>query len=104
MNPVVELRQWISVRLALRRRQSRFDVAFDLDVAHDIAAEADAHQKKIVADAYAAEQSDIEAAQLLETAKRDGLDASDMPAIERALRHIRNSAKRDHQIAEVAST
>jgi hypothetical protein len=104
MNPVVELRRWISTRLALRRRQGRFDAAFDLDVAHDIVAEADSHQKKIVAEAYSAEQSDIEAAHLIETAKRNGLDASDLPAIERALRLIRRSAERDHAIAEVART
>jgi G3E family GTPase len=102
INHLCELRDWLKGRLSLRRSERRFDSAFDLDVASDIAADAARQQAQIAAEAYSAEQSDIEAAKLIEIAKRDGLDASDLPAIERALRHIRSSAKHDHNISETA--
>ena len=52
--------------------------------------------------AYSAEQSDLQAVQDIETVLRDGeVVEAELPVLKRALRHIKASARRDHQITEL---
>ena len=96
----MELRGWLSDRLAIRRSEQRFDAAFDLDVASDIATDVQAHEQCASRVAYSAEQEDLEAIRILEQAEVDGLSNADLPAIHRAIRLIRSSAKHDRAITE----
>lgn len=100
MKPLAELRDWLAGSLARCRANLDFRAAFFVDVAADIAEDAEKHQAKVAQRAYSAEQSDLEAVKLLESAASDGLSACDMPAIAAAIRHIRRSAKQDRCITE----
>jgi hypothetical protein len=54
--------------------------------------------------AYAAEQSDLQAVEILETVLRDGeVVEAELPLLKRALGHIKASARRDHQITELTA-
>lgn len=98
-NPLNELMAGLG-KFAERCRSARwFGPLFWVGVNQDVAKEIEKHHRQIAADAYAAEQADLQAAKLLEDAAKDGLNQCDLPAVIQAIRHIRNSAKRDHLIA-----
>ena len=102
MSPTTELANWITDSLARCRAQRWHGAAFRFDVANDIAADVAVQQQTIARRASAAEQSDIEAAQIIEAATRDGLSDADLPAFRRAVRLIRSSAANDNAIVELA--
>lgn len=102
VTPLTELRDFISESLARCRAKGWLGAAFRFNVAQDIATDLGKDLATVEREAHAAEVEDLEAAKILETAARDGLSQSDIPAVARAIRLIRRSAKRDHEIMEVA--
>lgn len=94
-NPLRELTGYLA-RLADKCRASRaFEILFPVTVAQDIAADVARSQAAAGALVYTAQQEDLEAARLIEDAGRDGFSAADLPALTRALRLVRASAKHD---------
>lgn len=86
--------------LATRCRAARaYDALFGISVAQDIAADLSRQESAVAALAYKAEQEDAEAIRLIEDAARDGFSAADGPALVKALRLIRASARHDHEAA-----
>jgi hypothetical protein len=102
MSALTELRTFLATTAERCRAMRWFGPAFNIDVARDIAGDVAREQESISRQAHSAEQSDLEAVKLLEDAARDGLQAADMPAVAKAIRLIRASAKKDHDISEVA--
>jgi len=84
------------------RAKQHFETMLDIECVQDLAAEASGLVQRVHALAHKAEVHDLEAATLLERALAGGLDASDVPAIRRALALLRRSAADDHAITEVA--
>jgi hypothetical protein len=101
--PIAELRQSLS-DFATRCRAARwFGALFRVGVAQAIVEDVERQQVEIANKARGAEQADLQAAKILEEAARNGLQASDMAAVAKAIRLIRLSAKRDQSIAEAAN-
>lgn len=100
MSSLTELRTFLADTARRCRAQRLFGAAFNTDVAADIAADVATEQAAAAREAHAAEVEDLEAAKILEAAARDGLTVCDMPAVAKAVRLIRRSARRDHAIAE----
>lgn len=102
LNPLRELRAYIA-DVAIRFRADRnFKGLFHVGVIEDIAVDAQREQAAIVQTAYSAEQADLEAAKLLEHAARDGFSNADLPAVQKAVRLIRSSARHDRRVVEMA--
>lgn len=95
-----EQSRWLDRRIARARRLRDYAALPALTVAADISADAARACSALSATAYTAEQDDLEALRLLETAARDGFNSADLPAVESAVRLIRKSAQADHAMAE----
>lgn len=96
---VVELSGYLA-GLAQRCRNSRaYEALFGVSVAQDITADLATTQAAAAAIVYTAGQEDAEAIRLIEDAARDGFSAADGPALTKALRLIRASARHDHEAA-----
>lgn len=102
-HPLTELRLLLRGSVNLARRARNYLEQLGWESAEEVAEEVVKHERKIAADAYSAQQSDLQAAKLLEDAARDGLTSADMPAVAEAIRHIRRSAEKDRQISEAAA-
>lgn len=92
--------RWLARRIASARSLRAYSALPALTVAQDIAGDTAAACAALSAQAYTAEQADLEAVRLLEEAARDGFTAADLPAVESAVRLIRASAAADHALAE----
>jgi hypothetical protein len=100
---IAEQARWLALKAASLRAARLYRQLCALTVAQDIAAEQAAVCASLSATAYAAEQADLEAVRVLEDAARDGLTADDLPAVEKAVCHIRRSAAADHALAEATT-
>ncbi len=98
--PLAELRTFLGSWCKDLRNRRDYRNLVDGEAALDIASDIQARDGAVAAAAFTAEQADLEAFALLEKAKAGGLDNSDLPLIEQALRNITRSADADHQITE----
>lgn len=100
LNPLTELVTQLR-QFAARCRSCRWlGALFHVGVALDIAADAVRAQSHQATDAYTAEQADLEAVKLIHRVCCAGhVSKTDLPLLTAALRHIHNSARRDHAIA-----
>lgn len=86
---------------ALRLRRAHAD-QLQAEICLDITADATRQQACAARHAYAAEQSDLEAARILRESIADGhITADEIPALRRALRHVQASARHDHAIGQI---
>lgn len=76
---------------------------FHIHIATDIVNDIAANEAKAAQAAYTAEQADLEAMKDLHAALADGLDASDVPAVKRALANLKRSADHDRSISTLLS-
>jgi hypothetical protein len=83
----------------LRRRRDYANLV-DGEAALAIVADIGRRDATAASVAFTAQQADLEAVALLVKAKEDGLDSSDLPLLEQALRNINRSAEADREIAE----
>lgn len=100
MSAGTEMTRYLAGWAKLARRQRQYAELLGVEAAQDIHAEEVAHQQALVRSAHAAESDDREAFRLLEQAVLDGLTEADRPAIDAAMRCIKRSAERDHDISE----
>lgn len=102
-HPLTDLRLLLRGSVILAQRARNWLEALGWESAEEQAEQVVAHERKLADAAYSAEQNDLLAAKLLEEAAKDGLSQADMPKIAAAIRHIRASAKKDHEICERAT-
>lgn len=104
MNFLTELSAHIAgFRDTLRHRRAYADV-LHVEVAQDIAADIAAQQGRVGRLAYTAQQSDLEARQLLDRVLADGrITPAEVPLLRTARRHVLRSAERNHQITEACA-
>lgn len=104
MNALRELGTYLAKASARCASSRWFGAKIHVDVARDIHEDAIAEQAKAAKIAHKARVDDDEAAALIEQAIGDGgLTPCDMPALKRALAHVRRSAAHDHNLSEVLS-
>lgn len=101
--PLCELRDSLSGFSARCRAARWYGALFRVGVAQDIVADDTKALNRISRAAYSAEQDDLEAVKIIKAAARDGFSDADLPALDKALRLIMSSAKKDHQISEQLS-
>lgn len=104
MNALKELGAYLAKTSARCGVSRWFGAKVHVDVARDILEDVHAEKAQAAALAYRARIADDEAAALIEKAIADGeLTPCDMPALQRALAHVRKSAAHDHDLSEALS-
>lgn len=97
-----ELTGWITSLVGRLRLRRQYADALEVEVALDIAADSAAAASTAARLIYTAEQADAEAGRLLRDTLADGkVDAAEIPALRRSLRHVEHSeaAARDASAA-----
>lgn len=88
------------VSATLRKKRAFADL-LQVEVAQDIARDLASELHQVRDQAYAAQQEDVEAERLMATVLADKkVTAAEIPLLETALRHVKRSGQRDHQITE----
>ncbi len=101
--PLAELGQFLRSWCHDLRGRRDYRNLVDGEAALDITADLKATVSTAARVAFDAEQADREAVELLTKAKEGGLDNSDLPLLEKALRNITRSAEGDRKISESLS-